>query len=123
MAILVLSEEKMEDFGIVLSNFVVSIRGRYEVYKLTQRNNTFPDQVRSEEEKTQPERYQVIAYMCYYTQQGYAEGKMPFIENRQFTMEVTKADIKEGMFKLKNMFTLIYEKIAEKYQKVEHMDL
>lgn len=123
MAILVLSEEKMEDFGIVLSNFVVSIRGRYEVYKMPPRNATFSGQVLSEEQKAQPDKYQVIAYMCYYTQQGYAEGKMPFIENRQFTMELTKADIKEGIFKLKNMFTLIYEKIAEKYQKVEHMDL
>jgi hypothetical protein len=107
MAIGISSEEKLDEFGITVSNFVVSINGRYEVYR--QRN-------RGPNSEPLPNTFMIITYMCFYTQQGYDTQKKPFVENQQFTMEVTREHVKG------NVFRLIYNKIKERFTTTTDLD-
>jgi hypothetical protein len=93
MAVKVLSEEKIEDVGMNLTNFVITIKGRVEIYK--QSDNT----------------YNCITYANYYSsEQAYLDGKVPFIKDKQIALILQASDLSG------NIFELVYNNIKSGYQ-------
>ena len=96
MGIKILSSETISGVGLQLSNFVISINGRYEIYK------------RNENE------YQCISYLNYYgSEAAYNEKLEPFIKQRQLTIILSPNDL------IGNVFTVIYNNIKANYATTE----
>jgi hypothetical protein len=93
MAVKILSEEMIEDVGMVVSGFIVTIKGRYELHKF--KNDT----------------YICIAYANYYSnEQAYLGKKVPIIQNKQIVVNLQASNIGG------NMFSIIYNHIKASYQ-------